>query len=320
ERIPLVATLVKKTEFTDEEIAALDAFVSGQGFHYWHHPRHPVDHQVSRYLHLPPGEQTRFRQGHFLRLDAVTDDSPFFFNFYKWRSLVRHDPRDTGTTPATGQRMLLVMIVQAVLFSVVLILWPLGRLPRGRFELRPAALLAYFAALGVGFIFIEISLMQRFVLFLGFPTYSLSVVLFSLLIFTGLGSAFSGRIPRVSRRLPVMVTAVLTVILCTFLLVAPGLFRANLAASLPVRILISVALIAPLGVVLGMFFPVGIRLIEAADRRLVPWAWAVNGCTTVVGTIAATMIAMAYGFDVVMVLALLVYGAGCGALQFMRRA
>ncbi len=319
ERVPLVATLVKKTEFTEKDIETLDAFVRNQGFHYWHHPTRAVDHQASRYLRASSQEQSRFRRGHYLRLDAVTDASPFFFNFYKWGSLLRRDPRDNGTTPATGQRMLLVMLVQAVLFSVALILWPLGRLPRGRFEVRPAALLVYFASLGVGFIFIEISLMQRFVLFLGFPTYSLSVVLFSLLIFTGIGSALSGRISTVTARLPLILAVVLAVVLCVFLWGIPGLLQANLAGSLARRIGISVALIAPMGLVLGTFFPLGIRLIEAVDRRLVPWAWAVNGCATVIGTIAATMLAMAYGFDAVMVLALLVYGIGCSALQVMRR-
>ncbi len=319
EDTPLVATLVKKSGFTQEDVEALDAFADSQGFRFWQHPLRPVDHQVSRYLNASSEEQTRFREEHYLRLDAVTDASPFFFNFYKWRSLLRRDPRDSGTTPATGQRMLLAMLAQAVLFSIVLILWPLRRLPRDRMSKRPSALLLYFAALGIGFIFIEISLMQRFVLFLGYPTYSLSVVLFSLLTFTGLGSAITGKIPSVSAR-PAQIAAVLLAMgLAVFMLVAPGLFEANLAQSLERRILLSVLLIAPLGLILGTFFPLGIRLIQATDRRLVPWAWAVNGCSTVIGTILATMLAMAYGFDFVMLLALATYGVGCVALGLAQK-
>src|SRR6185369_9979811 len=110
-------------------------------------------HQVGRYLWMDDGEREAYLARHYLRLQAATDESPFFFNFYKWRSLVRRAPDDAGTTPSTGQRMLLVMLVQAVIISVVAIVLPLLRgQTRARGLRPPVGVLIYFAALGLGFI------------------------------------------------------------------------------------------------------------------------------------------------------------------------
>ena len=317
---PLVATLVKARPYTQGEIDRLADFAEREGFHFWHRPYRAVDHQVSRFLFADPAARKDFIAGHYLRLDAATDNSPFFFNFYKWGSLLFRHADDPGTTPATGQRMLMLMVVQAVLISLAMILWPLRSLDRGARVRKPLGFILYFAALGFGFILLEISLLQRFVLFLGFPTYSLSVVLFCLLTFTGIGSALSTRIHGSPQRAIVWLAVLLALVVFALSMTLPALFDAYLKEALSLRIALTILVFAPLGVILGMFFPLGIRVIEPIDTRLVPWAWGINGCTSVVGTITAVMLAMAYGFDDVMLLAVAVYITGALALSYQNRS
>lgn len=175
--------------------------------------------------------------------------------------------------------------------------------------------LTYFAGLGLGFIFIEIVLLQRLLLFLGQPIYTFSVVLASLLIFTGAGSYLAGRIQNVSyQTLSRFLLAVVGAILFT-LVVTPPILSLTLGLALPLRVSIAVLLIAPLGVLLGMPFPTGLRMVGKEAPALVPWAWAVNGFFTVIGSVAAMILGMALGFTAVFIIA-----AGCytGALIAIR--
>lgn len=208
--------------------------------------------------------------------------------------------------------MLLVMLAQATLFAAVLIVAPLVAFHRQGLRVHASwGFLAYFACLGIGFIFLEASLIQKLVLFLGYPTRSLSVTLAGLLAWSGLGSLLSERVdapvPAVRR-----VGAALVVVGSAYILFLPALLDAFLAAPDAVRVAVALLLLAPLGLLLGTFFPLGIRCLPAP--RLVPWAWGVNGVTTVVGTLLAVIIAITYGFTVVMSVALLVYVVGILAL------
>ena len=311
---PLLATLVKRTPFTAEDLRALDTFAAAEGFTFWQRPDRPVEHQVGRFLWMSDAEREQFLAAHYLQLAPVTDDTPFFFNFYKWRSLILPRSDDPHTTPSTGQRMLLVMLGQAIVISLAMIFGPLLWVRRRHGVRATPALAVYFAALGFGFILLEVSAMQRFALFLGFPTYSLSVVLFTLLLATGTGSALSTRLT--NRPAPMIVASalLLSVVVALQILVLPGLLEALLDRSLALRIAISFVALFPLGLVLGMFFPLGIRVVEEVDRRLVPWAWAVNGCATVIGTVLAAMLGMTVGFTIVTIAAAGLYVAGALAL------
>jgi hypothetical protein len=315
EAVPLVNVLVRRRPFTAAEVRALEAFVAREGFEFWHRPDAVADHQVGRFLSASAAERRALLDAHYLRLTPAVDDSPFFFNFYKWWSLVITHPDDAGTTPATGQRMLLLMIAQGLVLSIVIVLWPLRRLAGRRPVPKPFGVIAYFTALGVGFIFIEIGTMQRFVLYLGFPTYALSVVLFALLTSTGIGSALTARVRVVRPGMPLALAGVLALVVAVWLAVGPTVLGATLHQPLALRIAATVAILAPLGVVLGAFFPLGLRLVDALDGRLVPWAWAINGSATVVGTILAAAVGMTYGFTVVMVAALAIYAGGTLALR-----
>jgi hypothetical protein len=207
------------------------------------------------------------------------------------------------------------MLVQALLLGAALILLPLLRGAKGALPRRTTAgFLLYFLALGLGFLLIEISFVQKYVLLLGYPTYSLSVTIFSLLVFAALGAALSRRWWSDPQR---FLATLLTVTLALVLLEVqflPWLREHLLAASLPIRIGVTVLLQLPLGVVLGMSFPTGVELVRQLEPRLVPWAWAVNGVASVVSTVLAVILGMAIGFSGVAYVAAGIYAVGTLAL------
>jgi hypothetical protein len=254
----------------------------------------------------------------------VTDDRPFFNQRVRWSRLGWADVRSVFAQRAgrlaledkpVAEVTLLVILAQATLVAAALILWPLFRFARGGLGGRsPAATLLYFASLGLGFILVEMALLQRFALFLGQPVYTLAAVLASLLVFSGIGSAIAGRFTEPRRALRYVVPVLLAVLLATATLV-PVIFAATLGQPLVARVGIAIAVLAPLGVVLGMPFATGLRAIGGGGA-LVPWAWGVNGFFTVIGSVAGLILGMAVGFRVVLFVAALAYALG--TLPFLR--
>jgi MFS family permease len=183
------------------------------------------------------------------------------------------------------------------------------RLPRKG----PSAL--FFAGLGFGFIFFEITLMQELNLFLGYPTYALTVTLMSLLVFTGLGALLSQVVVNRRRAIPRLLAAVAA--LCLFYLLGlTPLTNALFDLPLVGRIIIAFAVLAPLGICLGMFMPIGLGEIAqrgSFPREYVAWGWAVNGFASVVGSVLATILSMSFGFDFVLLMGLAAYLVAAGA-------
>jgi hypothetical protein len=270
-------------------------------------------------------DRAQFYRDYPLDVTPTTDDRPFFFEYYGWSNF--GDFR-------SGKVTLVILLFQALLLATGFILWPLWRFRRQGLATRGARrFIVYFAALGIGFIFIEIGLMQRFILFLGHPIYSTSVVLFSLLTFSGLGSFLSGRLlrrpspnlrleemgerdPRQLQRWIIPLLGLLTLI---YVYGLPPLFRWLLGLDLTYRVALSILLLAPLGLLMGMPFPLGIRLVDRVNAALVPWAWGVNGFSSVIGSIMAVMMAQSYGFSLVIGLAVVIYLGGLAAVLSLRR-
>jgi hypothetical protein len=170
--------------------------------------------------------------------------------------------------------------------------------------------LVYFAALGFGFLFIEIPLVQRLILFLGRPVYALAAVLFGLLMFSGLGSLLSPRAPwRGALAATAVIALVYPILLSVWLQSALGL-------PLAIRWVIAVLSLAPLGLLMGVPFPKGIAWLERSAPDLIPWAWGVNGAVSVVASVLAALIALSAGFTVVWVAGALCYSV---ALMVSRR-
>jgi hypothetical protein len=215
---------------------------------------------------------------------------------------------------------LIVLLAQSILIAAVCMLLPLMRLARAGLRAPNRwRFLLYFAALGLGFIMIEMALLQRFTLFLGQPVYTFAVVLASLLVFTGAGAYLTERFRSQPRRQLRLIVPLILVTLLATAFVTPLLCSVALGMTLSWRVLLSVLLIAPLGIVLGMPFPTGLRIVAQEASWLVPWAWGINGSFTVIGTIGALMLGMALGFRMVLVIAAFCYLITLGAMVGSRK-
>ncbi len=223
-----------------------------------------------------------------------------------------------------GYLILAATLAQAAIVSTLLIVLPLAWIGRGE-GAAPGTpgrgrVVVYFLALGLAFLFVEIAFIQRFVLFLGHPLYAISVVLAAFLVFAGLGSGYSARFAehRAAARIRPISLAAAGIILFAgvYLALLPALFGWLMPEPDSVKIVVSVVLIAPLAFFMGMPFPLGLRRVADEAPRLVPWAWGVNGCASVLSAVLASLLATHVGFAVVVALAMGLYGIA--ALAFAR--
>jgi spermidine synthase len=314
----LTCFLMKKSEWDAGEIAAIekrlgvgDVHASGSEVPEIYYAPHQKAQESAYARHLSrvataPDLQALYR-GTTEALAPATDDKPFFNQRLQWRFMrpgVFKEVLSSGVTNIDFQPIaevsLILLFAQVTLIAAVLVLLPLLRAARLGLRLRSQGqFLFYFAGLGLGFIMIEMVLLQKFTLFLGQPAYTLAVILASLLISTGIGSYATSRFRNTSRwSLFPVVILILTAVGITAL-ATPSVLAFALGFALPWRILISVVLVTPFGFLLGMPFPMGLRLLEAEAPNLLPWAWGVNAFATVVGSVGSVILAMALGFRVV---------------------
>lgn len=268
---------------------------------------------------IDAGVEDAFYDGYPYDVRPVGDDSPFFFNFFGWDDVIGTEVTTKKWGDLTGGpiglKILSTLLIQTTLLTALLIVLPLVLLKRGvgRRSLRePIAgrTLAYFLALGAGFMFLEISTIQRLVLFLGHPTYSLTVTLFCFLFFAGLGSLVSGRFkasPARALRIIVLLIALLIGLMALYL---EQVLHAALALPLFARIGVAAALLAPLNFLMGMPFPIGLDRLKRIEPRLVPWALGANGSASVVASILCIILAMETGFRAVSLISLAIYVIG----------
>jgi hypothetical protein len=201
---------------------------------------------------------------------------------------------------------LVLLITLAILVGLcaVALVVPLALGPReGR---PPLSSLSFFGAIGLGFLVLEVVLIQRFVLFLGFPTYALSIVLFALLLFTGLGSLVSPRLGE-PRRALIAALGIAVILIAVAAFALQPLLRALIELPFALRVAVSVVVIAPFGLALGTAMPIGLRRLAATHPVGVPWAWGINGITSVIASVLAVAVAIAFGFTVATLVALACY-------------
>ena len=199
-----------------------------------------------------------------------------------------------------GLIMLFLTLMQLLVLVSICIFGPLLLDRKGLKVKGIASPMGYFACLGLGYIFLMISTMQRFGLVLGHPTYSISVVMATFLVVSGLGSLFSQRFPLVQAGKLLRVVAVVLLVGALFLQLAmPALTPVMLETSFLVRVLFTMAVVSPMAFVMGMCFPTGIRLVAETREALVPWSYGVNGAASVLGSVLAVVLAMGLGFQAV---------------------
>lgn len=256
-------------------------------------------------------------------LSPVSDDRPFFNHFTRFlRFDVRKMPPGFEMFLQNFKRsdlILLVILGEALLLSLIFIILPLYLFKRSGLR-SPGKIrfLLYFCALGMGFILIEISFIQKFTLFMGNPNYSVAVVLFAILTAAGCGSYLSGKFRLPPKRALSVVIPAIAVLCALILFTSPIIFKACLGYPIGVRVLVAVLLIAPLALLMGMPFPLGITLTNQVSRRLIPWVWGINGYATVIGSVLCVILALVFGFKVVIFIAAGIYLAGFLSLMTIK--
>jgi len=306
-----VAVLAKKSAFTPEEEETVE--------------QHLRDYPPLKLLYAPSERGTNafaqliqsnnpqaFSANYAYNVTPVTDNAPFFFFTLKAGRLLSPHSNSSAmdwkvNLGVAVLGMLLILSLLAVLAFLVL---PL--LLKGGATPRATSALFYFVAVGLGYIIVEVTFIQRFVLFLGHPTYALTVVVFLMLLASGAGSLTSTQWLRDSGRvwLPL---ALIVLALLVYVGALPVVLERLVGATFALKLVISAVLLVPLGFAMGMPFPAGLRALAAIEHEgpggnSIEWAWAMNAASSVLGSVLAIVIAIQFGLNVTL---------SCGAAAYL---
>jgi hypothetical protein len=337
-----VLLLVKRGAFTSAELQAIRSFADARQFDLITAPDLQPG-ESNRYNVLPVDNYAHLAQqvlidpasvysSYAFDITPPTDDHPFFTHFFKWSQA----PEVFATLGLTwqpfggaGYFVLIVLLIFSAVAAVVLIVAPLvvtrsqtaslraqfaKQSPGRQVEIASPAFgllamtrtrwwtLAYFGLLGIGFLCVEIPLIQTFILLVGRPTIAFAVVLFALLIASGLGSLASRRVSWLRGAI------VLTILIALYPTLLRALTSAILLAPIEVRVVAGTLALFPLGFLLGTMFPKGIVHLEDRAPALIPWAWGINGATSVISAIGSALLALTFGFAFVVACGAVCYG------------
>jgi SAM-dependent methyltransferase len=313
-----VLVLAKKSAFTAAEYDAVAQHVRENSNLVWLNPPAqyaglqplpPAANAFQALIHMNDPQQ--FARNYAYNVAPVTDGAPFFFFTLKTSYVLKNILAGSGhgmdwriNLGVVVLGMVLIISLVAVVLFLVLPLLLHRHSPQDRTSVTA---LLYFVAVGLGYILVEISLIQRFVLFLGHPTYALTVVVFLLLLSSGAGSVAARHWVSGSRRVR-MVLAGTVALIAINLLVLPRLLSAAVGLPFAAKLMVSALVLVPLGFLMGMPFPTGLRLLKGS----VEWAWALNAAASVLGSVAAMVIAIHFGLTVTLACAAIAYLLAAG--------
>jgi hypothetical protein len=287
--------MVSRTPYTAHDLAEVRRHADALGFEVVLTPQGgPIPDLVA----LARGEGAE-EVADRLRLDLTppTDDSPFFFNLLRPRDWLQSDDVDPARNPnLVAVAMLVNLLIVVAVLTVLCVVVPLAFTPNRPPLRQHGPLLVYFAAIGLGFMLVEVALLQRLTVFLGHPTFALTTILFALLIAGGAGSFLSGRLGSGSWSRLVPLAGLLAAVTLVGLVTGPAL-RLFEASGTLVRVALAAGLVGTAGLFMGMALPTGLRVATGAAPRLIPWLWGINGATSVFGSVLAAVIALAYGIS-----------------------
>jgi hypothetical protein len=259
------------------------------------------------------GRQEELYSRYVFDIRPATDDKPYYSGYIKPHMIPQLIGRIGEISEEWGYLLLLGTLTQAVAFSLLIIALPALFRWRQLFAGRrgPGRIIFYYGCLGLGYMMVEISLIQRFVFFLSDPVYANALIITALLVSSGIGSLLSGRRAG-SRRGIVLAAGAGVAALAVFSLFGlPPLLRALLGLPLALKAILTVALIFPIGSLMGIPFPAGLSALSESRREILPWAWGVNGALSVSGSVLTRVISTSAGFSAVIVcIAFLYLSAG----------
>jgi hypothetical protein len=307
--IPVVV-LAKKSAFTSAEEQLIRT----------HLRRYPT--LIAQYLPSDPGENAfssliasddpqAFAKNYAYNVAPVFDDAPFFFFTLNLRQVLQgSSQRAIDWKVNLGVAVLATVLLVSVAAVLAFLVVPLAL--RGRPHFQSTVSLFYFVAIGLGYVLVEIAFIQRFVLFLGHPTYALTVVVFLLLLSSGAGSMISNRRLSHDRGIRTVIILIACAILA-YVAILPKILDSLVGIDFPVKLLISALLLIPLGFVMGMPFPLGLRAISNTNRAVptenaIEWVWAMNAGASVLGSVLAIVLAIAFG---------LTFTLACGGAAYL---
>jgi len=335
-----IGILIKKNPFTQNEIEAVKKFSKSRRFDLIYCPG-IKEEETNIYIRIPSNEyftafknilnpETRLGYIHeyIFDISPVRDDYPFFHYYLKLKNI-------KAIYTIMGEKwqyfieegfILPVVFIQVLFLSLILVLLPAfskkheNNIPNpplpplramafskggmGGFDDKGKSFLPYFAFLGIGFMFVEISLIQKIILPLENPSYAVAAVLTSILISSGIGSLLSHRVSGLRNPVTALVITFLIILYSIFL---PAVSDIISPYSIVNKIPLVFFILMPLGLLMGIPFPTGLKILGEKNELLIPWAWAINGCFSVIAPILTIMLAMAFGFTIVLWLGALAY-------------
>ncbi|MGH9796239.1 MAG: hypothetical protein ACRD5G_15845, partial [Candidatus Acidiferrales bacterium] len=314
-----VATLlVSNRPLAAADLARLHVIVEEMDFHFLFLPGSstvaPELHAIISARSLD--QLNGLRESGYFDYSPAYDASPFFFNALRLRN-VPQVWRNRGLAEGNLQALLFVLgfMLAAMLLVLLTVVLPLARRARlngtrQQAERAPAGAIVYFIAIGMGFLLVEIAMMQQLSILLGHPIYSMAVVLAGVILAAGVGSLASERLrfsSSLASRGPAFAAALVVV---AYAAAAVPAIHASVAGVLSQRIALSLALVMPPGFVMGFCFPVGLRwMVKLGQEANLPWMWALNGAASVLASFLAILISMETSIT-----ASALTGAGCYAL------
>ena len=323
--------LVRSTAFSVDDVAAIRSFSRSRSFDTIWLPGMRSD-DANRFNQLAEpyfyaGATALLGDGaddymerYKFHIEPATDNRPYYFHFFKWASLPEvFALRRVGGAGLIewGYLVLVATLLQATVAGLVLILLPLTAARRDWPRGTGARMGSYFLLLGFAFLFIEMAFIQKFILFLSHPLYSVAVILSSFLVFAGVGSAWSDSaagLLKARGHEPVLVAVgCIAVLALVYMKVLPIAFDRFIGSSDLLKIILTNVFVAPLAFMMGMPFPLGLKRVADLAPHFIPWAWGINGFASVVSAVLATLLAIQFGFNAVIVLALVSY-AGAALL------
>lgn len=289
--------IFSKSPFTDEEIRFFSQSFSQYGYKPILVPgqimREPYSALLNGQINLD-----QFYDMFETKVYPVTDDNPYFLSFEK-------------PLPGVVEVLLYASVGIVAIFLLVPFAWMKRRreeeVGTKKSEIGIATMIPYFAALGMGFILIELALLQKLILLMGNPTMTFALLLFTLLISSGAGSLLSARIAKNNMKNLVFIIGGIAGLGILYFLFLPPIIYSTIAEPIEAKAAVSIAILAPIGFLMGMPLPTGMRLLKVHRPDYIPWMWAVNGAFSVLGAVLAIALGIMYGSSLAMILGILIY-------------